>query len=406
MASKTVRFENASGGQLAGHLYTPDAGAPRAYAVFAHCFTCTKNLVASRNIADAMSTEGVATLVFDFTGLGDSEGEFADSNFTTNVEDIVAAADFLEDEYEAPRILVGHSLGGTAVLMAAAHVDSAVAVATIASPAEAGHVSHLLAGSREDIEKAGEAEVLLAGRPFRIKKQFLDDIQGHSVVDSVAKLRKAYLVMHAPLDDTVGVDNASTLFAAARHPKSFVSLDRADHLLMRPDDSRYAGALIAAWAARYLGEPAAASATPEGAPGAVVATTRAGAFRTEVNAGGHRLVADEPAGVGGEDSGPSPYDFLATALAACTTMTLKMYAEHKKLPLEHVTASVRHEKIHASDCADCESEGKARIDVFERELTIAGDLSDAQRQRMLEIADRCPVHRTLHAETKVRTRLA
>ena len=406
MAIRTISFASGADRTLAGRLYAPDHGPARAYAVFAHCFTCTKNLTASRNIAKAMSEQGIATLVFDFTGLGESEGDFADSNFSTNVEDLVAAADFLEDEYEAPRILVGHSLGGTAVLKAAAAIDSAVAVATIASPAEAAHVSHLLASSREDIERDGEAEVLLAGRPFRIRKQFLDDIAGQNVLDAVRTLRKAYLVLHAPLDDTVQIDNASTLFAAAKHPKSFVSLDDADHLLSRASDSRYAGAVIAQWAARFLEDDSPETFDVPAAANAVVARTRGDGYRTAVRADGHPLVADEPAAVGGSGTGPTPYDYLATALATCTTMTLKMYAAHKKLPLDQVTATVTHAKIHGRDCEDCESDDNARVDVFERVLEIEGNLSEAQRARMVEIADRCPVHRTLHGEVKVRTRLA
>ena len=275
-----------------------------------------------------------------------------------------------------------------------------------ASSTSAAHVSHLLASSREDIERDGEAEVLLAGRPFRIKKQFLDDIRGQTVLDCVASLRKALLVMHAPLDDTVDVDNASKLFGAAKHPKSFVSLEDADHLLSRSRDSRYAGALIAAWAARYLNASAAEDGALPTTDGAVVASTGASGYRTAINADGHALIADEPVSVGGTGQGPTPYDYLAAALASCTTMTLRMYADHKKLPLERVIATVTHGKVHARDCDDCESDGSARVDVFERSLQIAGDLTDAQRARMVEIADRCPVHRTLHGEVKVRTRLA
>lgn len=410
MAKSAVTFSNPTGETLAGTLYVPDSGAPRAYALFAHCFTCTQNLAASRNIVAAMADSGIATLVFDFTGLGKSNGEFSDSNFSTNVEDLIGAADYLAEHHQAPRILVGHSLGGTAVLQAVPYIASVAAVATIGSPAEARHVAHLVASQRDDIERDGEAEVLLAGRPFRIKKQFLDDLGNHTVLDQVAALGKPYLVMHAPLDDTVGVDNASALFLAAKHPKSFISLDHADHLLSNPVDSRYAGKVIAAWASRYVDAVTDnLAALPERVADAVVARTGTAGFRTDINADGHALTADEPAEVGGTDLGPSPYGLLSAALAACTTMTLRMYANRKQWPLDQATATVRHEKIHAADCADCTSSDDAgigaKIDVFHRELTIAGELDDAQRARLLEIADRCPVHRTLHGEIKVRTTL-
>lgn len=402
MAVLSVQFENDSGHALAGQLYLP-AGEARAYAVFAHCFTCTKNLTASRNIAGAMSEQGIGTLVFDFTGLGRSEGDFSDSNFSTNVTDLVAAADFLAAEYQAPTLLVGHSLGGTAVLKAAAAIDSARAVATIGSPSHARHVAHLVATEREVIERDGEAEVLLAGRPFKIRKQFLDDIESQPVLECVADLRKALLVLHAPLDDTVGVDNATDLFVAAKHPKSFVSLDDADHLLTDKAHSAYAGRVISAWADKYLGE---APVPLAHVSGAVVARTGRTGFRTEVNADGHAIVADEPRSVGGTEAGPTPYDLLGAALAACTSMTLQMYARRKKWALDAATATVRHNKIHARDCADCSSVDDARVDVFEREVAVEGDLDESQRARLAEIADRCPVHRTLHGEIKVRTTIA
>ncbi len=404
MPVTTVKFENQSGEALSGRLTVPDTRAPHAFALFAHCFTCTKNFTATRNIAKALADQGIATLVFDFTGLGSSDGDFADSNFSTNVLDLVAAADYLKDHHQAPKLLVGHSLGGTAVLKAAAHIPSAVAVATLGSPSHAAHVEHLVASKSEEIERDGEAEVLLAGRPFKIRKQFLDDIRSHPILDDVASLRKALLVMHAPLDDTVTMDNATDIFVKAKHPKSFVSLDDADHLLSNMEHSSYAGRVIAAWAEKYVGTTATVGI--EDVPGAVVARTGRDRFVTDINADGHRFVADEPASVGGTDMGPSPYDLLASALASCTTMTLKMYANHKKWPMTSATATVWHDKIHAKDCADCESGDDAKVDVFERELQVEGDLTEEQRARLLEIADRCPVHRTLHGEVKVRTQLA
>ena len=406
MQNEKVTFYNDEGHALSGLMALPES-APRACALFAHCFTCSKNLKAATNIARSLADEGIAVLRFDFTGLGQSEGDFADTNFSSNVSDLLAAARFLEDNYRAPDILLGHSLGGTAILQAAHDVPSAVAVATIGSPSDPGHVRHLFAGAEETLREEGVAEVNLGGRPFTIRRQFLDDLERHELPAAVKSLRRALLILHAPLDDIVEIDNASALFANALHPKSFISLDDADHLLTREADSLYAGRVLAAWASRYLegGERVADAEPPDTGDFETAARTRSGGFRTEVIAGGHSLVADEPTSAGGTGAGPSPYDLLAAALASCTSMTLRMYAAHKKIDLESATVRVRHDRIHARDCEDCErSEG--RIDRFAREILLAGDLTDEQRQRMLEIADRCPVHRTLHAEVKVRSVLA
>ena len=400
MQSQKVSFENQSGRRLSGILDLPTSQ-PVSYALFAHCFTCSKNLKAAGNIARALNDAGIAVLRFDFTGLGQSEGEFADTNFSSNVDDILAAVDFLRREHRAPAILVGHSLGGTAVLQAAAAVESAVAVATIGSPSEPAHVAKLFSGSAAALRDHGEAEVCLGGRPFLMKRQFLDDLEKQDLASSVGSLRKAVLIMHAPLDDVVDIDNASKLFAASKHPKSFVSLDSADHLLSRQADSKYVGNVLASWASRYLPTREASDALPA-QDGAVVARTFVSGFRTEVSSGRHSFVADEPRSVGGTDQGPTPYDLLSAALATCTSMTLRMYANHKKLALESATVSVEHDKIHAEDCEDCES-GSGKIDEFRRTISLQGDLTDAQRSRMLEIADRCPVHRTLHGEIKVRS---
>lgn len=401
MQNHKVTFENRSGEALSGILDLP-AAEPIGYALFAHCFTCSKNLKAASNIARALNTADIAVLRFDFTGLGQSEGEFADTNFSSNVDDLLAAVDFLSREYTAPAILVGHSLGGTAVLQAASRVESAVAVATIGSPSEPSHVAHMFAGSEDSLRDRGEAVVNLGGRPFLMKQQFLDDLDKQDLPSSVGSLRKALMIMHAPLDDIVEIDNASALFGAAKHPKSFVSLDSADHLLSKEIDSHYAGRVLAAWASRYL--PASEPASLQTTEGEVAARTRADGFRTEVSLGRHQLVADEPHSVGGTDQGPTPYDLLSAALAACTTMTLRMYANHKKLDFESSAVHVKHNKVHAEDCADCESEG-GKIDEFRRTITLEGNLTEAERQRMLEIADRCPVHRTLHGEIKVRSEL-
>ena len=403
MQNKKITFDNDDGQSLSGLMSLPNT-TPTAYALFAHCFTCSKNLKAATNIARALTESGIAVLRFDFTGLGQSEGDFAETNFSSNVNDLIAAVRFLEDHYQPPRMLVGHSLGGTAILQAASGVPSAVAVATIASPSDPGHVRHLFPGAEATLAEQGFAEVDLGGRPFTIKRQFIDDLERHDLPTSVKGLRKALLIMHAPLDDVVEIDNASMLFSRAMHPKSFISLDEADHLLTREEDSLYAGRVLAAWASRYL-ESASVTAGPDTGEFDTAARTPVGGFRTDLVAGGHALVADEPASVGGTGAGPSPYDLLSAALAACTSMTLKMYASHKKLQLESATVRVRHGRIHAADCRDCESR-EGRIDQFERELLLVGNLTDEQRHRMLEIADRCPVHRTLHGEVKVRTALA
>ena len=403
MQTQRITFDSDRGEKLSGLLDFP-AGVPRAFALFAHCFTCSKNIKAASNISKSLTDAGIAVMRFDFTGLGQSEGEFADSNFSSNVADVLSATRFLEAEHQAPAILVGHSLGGTAVLQAAPQVASAVAVATIGSPADPTHVRHLFDGAASELQSRGEAEVHLGGRPFRIKRQFLDDLERHDLQGAIGSLRKALLVMHAPLDDIVEVDNASALFVAAKHPKSFVSLDKADHLLSREVDSRYAGSVLATWASRYLPQDDTA-ASLRGSADEVVARTFIDGFRTEVSAGDHALVADEPLKVGGTNLGPTPYDLLSAALATCTTMTLKMYAARKKLDLDSVTVRVRHGKVHAEDCTDCESKA-GKIDEFQRELTFDGNLDAAERQRLLEIADKCPVHRTLHSEVKVRTRLA
>ncbi len=403
MQSKKISFNNDDGQALSGILDLP-SGEPKAFALFAHCFTCSTNLQAAGHIARAMTTAGIGVLRFDFTGLGQSEGAFEDTTFSSNVSDLLAAVAWMEANHRAPEILFGHSLGGTAVLQAAPRVPSAVAVATIGSPADPQHVTHLFRDSEDEIRENGIAEVVLGGRPFRMRQEFVDDLADHNLPTSIGKLRKALLVMHAPLDDMVEIDNASALFAAAKHPKSFVSLDKADHLLTREEDSRYAGQVLAAWATRFLPERQDADALTA-VDGEVVSRTPVDGFRTEVQMGKHSLIADEPTSVGGTDAGPTPYDLLASALATCTSMTLRMYAQHKQIDLRSATVRVKHGRVHADDCVDCEQD-KGMIHEFRRELALDGDLTAAQRLRMVEIADRCPVHKTLHSEFKVRTDLA
>jgi putative redox protein len=400
-SSEKVEFTGALGVRLAARLDRP-AVPPVAYALFAHCFTCSKDTRAATYVAAGLAERGIACLRFDFTGLGGSDGDFANTDFSSNVADLVAAADFLRARHRAPAILVGHSLGGAAVLAAAARIPEAVGLATIGAPADPAHVlRHIPDQAR--IAREGEAEVLLAGRPFRIHKSFLDDVAGQRLAGAIGSLRKALLVMHSPRDDTVDIDNASRIFAAAKHPKSFVSLDPADHLLSRREDATYAAHVLAAWAARYL--PAPGPAAPVPVPGKVVVReTREGRFTQLIAAGPHVLRADEPVDAGGLASGPSPYDLLLAGLGACTSMTVRMYADLKKLPLERVTVELRHDKIHAQDCTECETR-EGRIDRIERIIRLEGALDEAMRAKLLEIANKCPVHRTLHSEVKVPTRL-
>ncbi len=404
--SERITFANAAGEQLAARIDWPD-GPTGAFALFAHCFACSKDSFAAARISRGLAAHGMAVLRFDFTGLGSSEGEFANTNFSSNLEDLAAAADFLRQVHQAPRILIGHSLGGAAMLAAAHRVPEAVAVATIAAPFDPAHAARLFAPVRAEIEASGEAEVILGGRSFRVRRQFLDDIGAHQLGERIANLRKALIVFHAPRDETVGIENAGHIFTAARHPKSFVSLDDADHLLTRRADAGYVADVLAAWASRYL--PEVTDAAVEQAPPArevVVAETGEGRFTQSVRVGRHRLPADEPASMaGGLDTGPSPYDYLLAGLGACTSMTLRLYAERKGLPLEPVVVHLKREQIHAKDCADCETR-EGMLDQIERTLELPGPLDAAQRQRLLEIADKCPVHRTLTSEIKIRTRLA
>jgi uncharacterized OsmC-like protein/alpha/beta superfamily hydrolase len=407
MPTERFQFTGSGGHQLAAALDLPET-APVAFALLAHCFTCSKDNLAARRIATALAARGIAVLRFDFTGLGASEGEFENATFSSNVADLVLAADHLRQMYQAPTLLIGHSLGGAAVLAAAAQIPEAKAVATIAAPSDPSHVAHLFAEHVDTIHAEGRVEVTLAGRPFTIKREFLDDAAEHNLLAHVAKLHKALLILHAPGDDTVGIDNATKLFLAAKHPKSFVSLDHADHLLGDRRDANYAADVIAAWAERYLDAPKPA-AMPAGAPEVprivTVQETGNGKFQQRVAVGPHRSLADEPVAVGGADSGPGPYDLLLSALGTCTSMTVRLYADRKQLPLERTTVTLSHAKIHAEDCADCETK-VGLLDRIERVIAFEGDLDAEQRAKLIEIADKCPVHRTLTSEVKIVTRMA
>lgn len=400
-----LTFTGATGARLSARLEMPLDGDPIAYAIFAHCFTCSKNQRATVTISRALAQARIAVLRFDFTGLGDSEGDFAETTFSTSVDDLIAAARYLERHHQAPQLLVGHSLGGSAALHAALGIPSIRAVATINAPSEPSHVRKLLEPAAAQIERTGEATITLAGRSFRVKKELLDDLEETRMDDAVRDLRAALLIFHAPADQIVGIDNAARLYTAARHPKSFISLHDADHLLGREDDARYVGDVLSAWVRRYLDHGQRAHRTIEQVvdDNRVVARTAEG-YRTPILASGHALIADEPVAVGGTELGPTPYDLLASALGACTTMTLQMYARRKEWPLREAIVRLRHSKVHALDEEQCEHRA-ARMDQLDRSVELIGDLSDDQRARLLEIANKCPVHRTLEAGVVVKTEL-
>ncbi|MBH5367439.1 bifunctional alpha/beta hydrolase/OsmC family protein [Bradyrhizobium glycinis] len=404
MPTERFQFTGEGGHQLAAALELPD-GEPAAFALFAHCFTCGKDTLAAKRISVALAAKGIAVLRFDFTGLGSSGGDFANSTFSSNVADLVRAADHLRQTRKAPSILIGHSLGGAAILAAAGQIPEARAVATIAAPSDPAHVTGLFSEHLDNIRAQGEVEVSLAGRPFRIKREFLDDIAEHELMKDVTGLHKALLVMHSPVDDTVGIDNATKLFVAAKHPKSFVSLDHADHLLTKPADALYAADVIVAWASRYVdaAKPAKAIDLPEEPRKVVVQETRKSKFNQSIIVGPHHLVADEPVAAGGADAGPGPYDFLLAGLGACTSMTMRLYADRKSLPLDRVTVTLKHSKIYAKDCAECETR-EGMLDQIERDIAIDGALDAEQRKKLMEIADKCPVHRTLTSEIRIVTR--
>jgi uncharacterized OsmC-like protein/alpha/beta superfamily hydrolase len=406
MKSEPLRFPGAHGHDLAARLESP-VTTPTAYALFAHCFTCSKDLKAAVWISRALVARGIAVLRFDFTGLGESEGDFSGTDFSSNLDDLVAAADFLRGRYEAPRLLVGHSLGGCAVLVAAERIPEARAVATIGSPSDTGHLRDTLVRLAPELEARGEAEVHLGGaRPFRVRKELLDDLEEDHLRGVLENLHKALLLFHSPVDNVVGIDHARRLFDMAKHPKSFISLDTANHLLTDEDDARYAGDVLAAWAARYLEgvQPEMERLPEEGRAGEVVVSGGPAGFAQTIVARRHRLTADEPEELGGTDTGPTPYDLLLAALGACTSMTLRMYADFKGLPLEGVHVRLRHGKIHAVDCAHCDTK-EGKIDRIEREIEVLGALTEEQRLKLLEIADKCPVHRTLDSEIEIVSRL-
>jgi len=401
--SEKVEFKGANGDLLAGRLDRPN-GRPRAFALFAHCFTCSKDVFAAQRISTALAERGVAVLRFDFTGLGNSQGDFANTNFSSNIADLVAAADFLRAQHQAPKLLIGHSLGGAAVPLAAVKIPECIGVATLNAPFDPQHVRHLFAEALETIKTQGEAAVTLAGRSFTIRKDFVEDLLTHSPAENLRNLRRALLIFHATKDNIVGIENARLIYEAALHPKSFVALDGADHFLSRREDATYIADMLNAWASRYLDSET--KAPPQAAAGTVVVSEAGeGIFPQLISAHGHLLRADEPIEAGGADSGPGPYDLLLAGLGACTAMTLRLYAARKKWPLENAQVILRHGKIHAEDCAECETKA-GMLDRIERVVRLDGKLDAEQKARLMEIADKCPVHRTLTSEIRIETRMA
>jgi uncharacterized OsmC-like protein/pimeloyl-ACP methyl ester carboxylesterase len=396
-----VSFDGSDGSTLDARLDLP-AGAIRAFALFAHCFTCSKDVFAASRVSSELSRRGIAVLRFDFTGLGNSEGDFANTTFSSNVADLVKAADYLRTAFEAPQILVGHSLGGAAVLAAAGDIPEARAVATIGAPADVSHVLHQLSADLDRIESDGVAEVSIAGRSFTVRKDFVDDARAQSLAGHIASLRMALLILHAPTDSIVGIDNARAIYEAARHPKSFVSLDGADHLLTARNDATFVAEIVSAWVERYLDTVPADDMDDSDA--VLVSESGEGRFQQLVRVGPHRLLADEPLDAGGDETGPTPYDFLAIGLGVCTSMTLRMYAARKKLDVGRISVRVDHGKVHADDCLECADGLEGRIDRFVRTIAAEGEIDAETRNKLLEIADKCPVHRTLETRSVITTR--
>lgn len=413
MPRTQVLFYNKQNESLSGLLELPNARI-NCYAIFAHCFTCSKDGIAATYISRALAENGVAVLRFDFTGLGNSAGDFPNTNFSSNLDDLFAAAEFLQENYAAPQILIGHSLGGSAVLAVAKQIESVRAVVTINSPATAEHVKHLFDDAHNEILNNQSAKVSLGGRSFTIQKQFIEDLDRHNTLDHIKELGKALLVFHSPVDQIVSIDEATRIYVAAKHPKSFITLDQADHLLSDKGDANYVAAVITAWVSRYLADSFSSEsastnshqddALPIIEPGTVIVRERDKKFAREIFTQQHRLVSDEPVEQGGADSGANPYELLLAALGSCTSMTLRMYANHKKLDLEAIEVTLRHSRVHLDDCETCDDKNTL-VDKIDREIKLVGRLDDDQRKRLLEIADKCPVHKTLVNEIVIETKL-
>jgi len=401
-------FSNQQGESLTGLLEIP-VNTVRSYALFAHCFTCSKDNLAAARIARALADLGIAVLRFDFTGLGNSKGDFSSTNFSSNLQDLMAAANYLEQQYAAPTLLIGHSLGGSAVLAVAQDLPAVKAVVTIGAPATAAHIKHLFADSYHALTHQPSVQVELGGRSFNIQRQFIDDLEKYNSVAHIQSLRKALLVFHSPLDKVVSIDEAARIFTAAKHPKSFVSLDHADHLLSSPEDSQYVAEVLSAWVGRYLKTErievkTEAAETPTVESGSVMVRELDKKFTREILTYQHRLISDEPIAMGGTNLGFNPYELLLAALGSCTSMTLRMYANHKQIDLQEIRVILHHNRIHAEDCANCDK-STPTTDKIIRKIQLIGNLDEQQRTRLLEIANQCPVHKTLKSRIEVETTL-
>lgn len=404
MNTVRLEIENKKGLKLQAYLELPANEKPNHFAIFAHCFSCNSNFNAVKNISRALSNHGFGVLRFDFTGLGKSEGEFAESHFSANVDDLLAVNEYLTNNYKAPELLVGHSLGGAAVIVAGAKLENIKAVATVGAPATVTHVTHLFSHAIEDVAKKGEVKVHIGGRPFKINKEFVNDFSKTDLPEITKKLRKPLLVMHAPFDSVVGIENAHEIYHNAMHPKSFISLDNADHLLSNKADSLYVGNLIGTWADKYFPLEENKMIATKGEQLVGHLNLVEDNFTTSIQTKNHSFIADEPAHIGGDDFGPSPYDFLSAALASCTVMTLKMYAERKKWDLQEVFVYITYSKKHSEDLG-IDLEKPTRLDHLQKKLKFIGNLDDTQKNRLKEIASKCPVHKTLLTTTIIDTQL-
>ncbi|MCH5598907.1 bifunctional alpha/beta hydrolase/OsmC family protein [Niabella ginsengisoli] len=402
MKKTQLEIINKKGNKLNAHLELPANQKPHSYAIFAHCFTCNSTFETVKNISRTLARYGFGVVRFDFMGLGHSEGDFAESHFSGNVDDLISVSDYLDEHFKAPSLLVGHSLGGAAAIVAASRLQNIKAVATIGAPASVSHAKRLFSEQVKNTEGNEPVEVTIEGRPFKINAEFVKDFDKTDLIDIVKSLRKPILIMHAPHDNSVGIENARELYHHAFHPKSFISLDDADHLLTKSKDSQYVGNMIGTWAQRYFDEVENEMLDPAGEQLVAHLNVKEDKFTTLMQTRKHSLIADEPASFGGDDLGPAPYDFLSAALASCSVLTVKLYAERKGWDLQEVYSYITYSKKHSDDLMlDVEKPGQ--IDHLSKKLKFIGDLTDEQRTRLTEVASKCPVHKTLTSKVIIET---